>query len=149
VLAYIRERIKHIHRALLEDPSALREEGRLAGEAILWNLMALTDSTARLSDELKKRHPEIQWEQVRGFRNVASHAYDRIQLKQVANIVANDLPLMRRAIDMELGPRDRDLEPDRVRSARRRRRGFVQQGPRQTVVFGSTQRYAANSEHHF
>jgi len=64
VLAYIRERIEHIHRALLEDPSALREEGRLAGEAILWNLMALTDSTARLSDELEKRHPEIQWEQV-------------------------------------------------------------------------------------
>jgi hypothetical protein len=57
----MRERIGHINRALLEDPSALREEGRLAGEAILWNLMALTDSTARLSDELKKRHPEIQW----------------------------------------------------------------------------------------
>ncbi len=91
----------------------MREEGRLAGEAILWNLMALTDATARLSDELKKRHPEIQWEQVRGFRNVASHAYDRIQLKQVANIVANDLPLMRQAIEMELGPRNRDLEPDR------------------------------------
>ncbi len=50
---------------------------------------------------------------MRGFRNVATHAYDRIQLKQVANIVANDLPLMRRAIDMELGPRDRDLEHDR------------------------------------
>ena len=113
MLVYIRERIDHIHRAMLDDQAALKEEGRLAGEAILWNLMALTDSTARLSDELKKRHPEIEWEQVRGFRNVATHAYDRIQLKQVANIVANDLPLMRRAIDMELGPRDRDLEHDR------------------------------------
>jgi uncharacterized protein with HEPN domain len=113
MLAYMRERIEHIHRALLEDPSALKEPGRLAGEAILWNLMALTDSTARLSDELKRRHPEIEWEQVRGFRNVATHAYDRIQLKQVANIVANDLPLMRQAIDMELGPRDRELEHDR------------------------------------
>jgi len=48
-----------------------------------------------------------------GTGDVATHAYDRIQLKQVANIVANDLPLMRQAIDMELGPRDRDLEPDR------------------------------------
>jgi uncharacterized protein with HEPN domain len=113
MLAYMRERIEHIHRALLEDPSALKEEGRLAGEAIPWHLMALTDSTARLSDELKRRHPEIEWEQVRGFRNVATHAYDRIQLNQVANIVANDLPLMRRAIDMELGPGHRDVEHDR------------------------------------
>lgn len=112
MLAYIRERIEHINQAMREDPLALNEEGRLAGEAILWNLMALTDSTARLSDEVKKRHPEIHWEQVRGFRNLATHAYDRIQLKQVANIVANDLPMMRRAIDMELGPRDRGHERD-------------------------------------
>jgi uncharacterized protein with HEPN domain len=52
---------------LREDPIALSEPGRLAGEAILWNLMALTDSTTRLSDELKRRHPEIQWDQVHGF----------------------------------------------------------------------------------
>ena len=72
--------------------------------------MALTDSTIRLSDELKQRHPEIQWEQVRGFRNVMTHAYDRVQLRQVANIVSDDLPLMRRAIEIELGPRDRGRE---------------------------------------
>jgi uncharacterized protein with HEPN domain len=92
---------------------ALNEEGRLAGEAILWNLMTLTDSTARLSDELKKRHPEIHWEQVRGFRNVATHAYDRIQLKQVTNIVVNDLPVLRRAIEAELRERHRGLENER------------------------------------
>ncbi len=63
----MRERIEHIHRALLEDPSALKEEGRLAGEAILWNLMALTDSTARLSDELKNAIPRSS-----GNRSAAS-----------------------------------------------------------------------------
>ena len=109
----MRERIDRIHRALIEDPLALQKEGRLAGDAILWNLMALTDSTSRLSDAVKKRHPNIQWEQVRGFRNVATHAYDRIQLTQVANVVANDLPVLRQAIDMELGPRDRGSELER------------------------------------
>ncbi len=113
MLAYMRERIERIQKAMVDDPQALTEEGRLAGEAILWNLMALTDSTTRLSDELKKRHPEINWDQVRGFRNVATHAYDTIQLRQVANIVVNDLPLMRRAIDQELRRRDRELENDR------------------------------------
>lgn len=108
----MRARIDRIHQALREDPIALKEEGRLAGDVILWNLMALTDSSARLSAELKERHPEIKWQEVRGFRNVATHAYDRIQLKQVANILANDLPVMRQAIDAELGPRDRDLERD-------------------------------------
>jgi uncharacterized protein with HEPN domain len=92
MLGYIRERIERIDKAMIEDPRALSDEGRLAGEAILWNLMALADATTRLSDELKKRHPEINWDQVRGFRNVATHAYDQIQLRQIANIVAKDLP---------------------------------------------------------
>ena len=55
----------------------------------------------------------IQCDQVRVFRNVATHAYDRIQLKQVANIVANDLPAMRRAIDLELSPRNHEQERER------------------------------------
>ncbi len=107
------ERIERIYAVLREDPLALKEAGRTGGEAILWNLMALTDSTARLSDELKRRHPEIQWEQIRGFRNVATHAYDRIQLKQVEHIVAKDLAVISRAIDRELGSRDRGAERER------------------------------------
>jgi len=87
---------------LREDPLALSEPSRLAGEAILWNLMALTDLTTRLSDELKRRHPEIHWDAVRGFRNVMTHAYDRMQLRQVANIVASDPPPLLRAIEAEL-----------------------------------------------
>lgn len=50
---------------------------------------------------------------MRGFRNVATHAYDRIQLKQIEAIVAKDLPLVRRVIDKELGSRDRGVEHER------------------------------------
>ena len=58
-LAYVRERIECIQAVSREDPLALKEAVRIGGEAILWNLMALTDSTGRLSDELRRRHPEI------------------------------------------------------------------------------------------
>lgn len=57
MLDYIRERIERIHGALREDPLALKEPGRTAGEAILWNLMTLTDATSRLSEELKSAIP--------------------------------------------------------------------------------------------
>lgn len=77
-------------------------EGRLAGHAILWNLTTLADATTRLSDELKKRNPEIPWEQVRGFRNVAVHAYDRLHLQQVATVVEKELPRLRQVVEGEL-----------------------------------------------
>ena len=43
----MRDRLERIHRAPLEDPSALSEEGRLISDAILWNVMALTDSACQ------------------------------------------------------------------------------------------------------
>ena len=110
MLAYIRERIAH-PSSPARRPLGIDGGGTTRRRSDPLESVALTDSTARLSDELKKRHPEIQWEQVRGFRNVATHAYDRIQLKQVANIVANDLPLMRQAIDMELALETAILSP--------------------------------------
>lgn len=95
-----------------QDPLALSDEGRLAAHAILWNLTTLADAAGRLSDELKKRHPEIPWDQVRGFRNVATHAYERLHLKQVGVIIDKDLPRVRQAVEQELGPRDEKTPGD-------------------------------------
>src|SRR5262249_32199500 len=65
-LRYIQSRIGFIQRDLRQDPSALSEEGRTAGQSILWALMTLADSTTKLSDELKQRHPDIDWVAIRG-----------------------------------------------------------------------------------
>ena len=64
--------------------------------------MTIADTTTRLSESIKDRHPEIPWEEVRGFRNVAVHAYDQIQLRQVARIVDRDLPALQRVVEKEL-----------------------------------------------
>jgi uncharacterized protein with HEPN domain len=79
--------------------------------------MTIADVTARLSDAVKQRHPEIPWEQVRGFRNVAVHAYDQLQLRQVDRIVEKDLPPLAKAVESELQllktRRDRSAHGDR------------------------------------
>ena len=107
-LRYIQSRIGFIERDPRQDPLALSEEGRTAGQSILWALMTLADSTTKLSDSLKTRHPEIDWVAIRGFRNVAAHVYDRLQLREVNAIVTGSLPALKAAVDAELAALRRD-----------------------------------------
>lgn len=44
-------------------------------DATTYRLSMLGEVMAKLPDDLKDRHPEIPWEKIRGFRNVASHDY--------------------------------------------------------------------------
>ena len=60
-------------------------------DAVLWRLQTLAEATARLSDALKERHPELPWRAIWGFRNVAAHAYLDLKLDDVWEIVAHQL----------------------------------------------------------
>ena len=47
----------------------------LIQDAVLRNLQTLAESTQRLSNALKAAHPEVNWRDISGFRNVLVHDY--------------------------------------------------------------------------
>ncbi|MBI4028202.1 MAG: DUF86 domain-containing protein [Verrucomicrobia bacterium] len=71
---------------------------RKTQDAILRNLHVLAESTQRLSDSIKARHPEIPWDEIAGFRNVVVHDYLGIDLERTWLILEKDLPPLRKAI---------------------------------------------------
>lgn len=64
----------------------------LVQDAVLRNLQTLAESSQRLSDDLKARHPDIDWRRIAGFRNVLVHDYLGVDTGLVWKIVENDLP---------------------------------------------------------
>lgn len=46
---------------------------RLVHDAVLRNLQTLTESSQRLSTELKAHYPEMPWKKLAGFRNLLVH----------------------------------------------------------------------------
>ena len=44
-------------------------------DATTYRLSMLGEVTTKLPDGLKERHPDIPWNKIRAFRNVASHDY--------------------------------------------------------------------------
>ena len=61
-------------------------------DAVLRNLHTLTETTQRLSADLKASHPEIDWAALAAFRNVVVHDYLGIDIELVWTVVDQDVP---------------------------------------------------------
>jgi uncharacterized protein with HEPN domain len=72
---------------------------RKTQKATIRELQELAESTNRLSQRLKVRHPEIPWREIAGFRNVLVHDYLGLDARRVWNIIRNDLPPLRIAME--------------------------------------------------
>lgn len=100
-LRYIRESISLIEQYTREGKESFDREP-MVRDAVLRRLETLADATAKLSPELKQRHPEIPWREVYGFRNIAAHAYEHLDAGRVWEIVEDYLPELKAAIDAEV-----------------------------------------------
>lgn len=101
-LRYIRQSIARIEQYTRGGREAFLSEP-IVQDAVLRRLETLTDAIGKLSASLKAWHPTIPWRQVYGFRNVAAHADEEINLSRVWEIVADYVPVLKSVVDRELG----------------------------------------------
>lgn len=79
------------------------DEERLRGslwdqDAVIRNLEVIGEASKRLSKATRDLAPEIQWPRIAGFRDIAIHGYDRVDVGRVWAIVKNDLPMLKTSI---------------------------------------------------
>jgi uncharacterized protein with HEPN domain len=70
-------------------------QNSLLRSAVLQKLMVIGEAAARVSRELRDRHPEIQWPRIVAFRNVAAHAYFAVDWNLVWRAAAVEAPMLR------------------------------------------------------
>ncbi len=103
-LRYIQESIARIVQYTHGNRDAFLSEP-MVQDAVLRRLETLADASHKLSEGLKSRHPDIPWRQVYGFRNIAAHAYEDLDLTRVWEIVEDYLPALKTVVDEELSGR--------------------------------------------
>lgn len=96
-LVYILECIDRIEVFTIEGEQLFIEDIKTQ-DAVLRNLHTLSESVLRLSEDLRSRHPEIDWRLIMAFRNVIVHDYLGIDLKEIWDIVQRDLPNLKDSI---------------------------------------------------
>lgn len=72
-------------RAAYDEDETLR----LAGEALTHRI---GEAVARLSDAFIADHPEIEWRNIKGMRNIIAHDYGRVDYAILWNALAVDVP---------------------------------------------------------
>ena len=65
-------------------------------DSVLRNLQTMAESTQRISNRLKERHPEIEWKSIAAFRNVLVHDYLGIDIERIWYTTQNDVPELKR-----------------------------------------------------
>jgi uncharacterized protein with HEPN domain len=98
--AYVQHVIECIGR-IAEDSAPGRDAvfaSRTLQDAIVRNVQVLCESTQRIGELHKKRHPEIDWTSIAGMRNVLVHDYFEVDFETVWDVVARDLPQLEKAM---------------------------------------------------
>ena len=70
----------------------------LRQSAVLQKLIVIGEAAARLPVEFRERHPEIEWADIVGFRNIAVHAYFAVSWTIVWVAATQDVPNLRRKV---------------------------------------------------
>ncbi len=91
------EAIERIERYAGIDKSAF-ERDELVQTWMVYNVQIIGEAAANISEELRAMHPEIPWRSIASMRNVVIHAYFKVDLDEVWNVVQNDLPVLKERI---------------------------------------------------
>ncbi|MEO0408706.1 MAG: HepT-like ribonuclease domain-containing protein [Cyanobacteria bacterium P01_A01_bin.135] len=60
----------------------------------------LGEAARRLSDEFRQAHPEINWRQIIGLRNILSHRYDEIEQEDIWTTITSKPEPLRTQLQM-------------------------------------------------
>ena len=95
-------RVRHVLDAIAEIDSYLQtvsnEEFLSNSEkrfATIKQIEIIGEACNRISPRLKEKHPEIEWNNIIGFRNISIHEYFGVNFQIVWQIAQNDLPVLR------------------------------------------------------
>ncbi len=68
-------------------------------DAVLRNLQTLAESSQKLSEDYKFKHPNIPWKKLSGFRNILVHNYLGLSLEKVWDVIEKELPQLKGEFD--------------------------------------------------
>jgi len=66
--------------------------------AVIREFEVIGEAVGNLSDELKRRRSDVEWQDIKDFRNLLIHEYFGVDLEIVWKILRDDLPVLMDAV---------------------------------------------------
>jgi uncharacterized protein with HEPN domain len=100
-LADILEAIERIERYVQRGRSVF-DADELIQTWVLYHLQVIGEASRALPQELRDRHPEIDWRAAIGMRNILAHHYFGVDPEVVWTTVTRDLPELKQHLQKML-----------------------------------------------
>ena len=75
--------------------------------AVIREFEIIGEAVGKLPEALKRRRPDVEWQDIKDFRNLLTHEYFGVDLEIVWKIIEDDLPVLMEAI-REIMPTERN-----------------------------------------
>lgn len=62
--------------------------------AVIREFEIIGEATGKLPNKLKQMYPNVEWQDIKDFRNLLIHEYFGIDLEIVWKVIKDDLPLL-------------------------------------------------------
>ena len=66
--------------------------------ATIRELEIIGEAVGKLSNEIKNMHPEVEWIDIKGMRNLLIHEYFGVDLEIVWKVVKDDIPQLKQTV---------------------------------------------------
>ena len=67
-------------------------------DAVVRNLEIIGEAAKNIPQEIRDKHPGIEWKKVCAFRDVLAHSYFGIDMEIVWDILRNKIPALKKEI---------------------------------------------------
>jgi uncharacterized protein with HEPN domain len=89
---------------------ALPHADRMGYRAIKNALIELGEAAKAIPEEVRQRHPEVDWKGFAGLRDMIAHRYFGIDTERLLPIIKTEVPGLLAAVEQELGVESGDRD---------------------------------------
>ena len=75
----------------------LNDDGKKLSMAM--TIIRIGELVKNLSEEIRKKNPEIEWKSIAGFRDIVAHKYDSLRMRDVHATIKDELPELKTQIE--------------------------------------------------
>lgn len=97
-LQHIREAIRKIEDFTRSEDEASFKENELVQSAVERQLEIIGEASNYLTEEFKDRHREMEWNKLRGFRNIIVHEYFGVSTQIIWTSVQQRIPQLKKIV---------------------------------------------------
>lgn len=73
----------------------LFETDELIQTWMVHNIQIIGEAAGKIAKEFQEQHPTIPWRSIGSMRNIIVHAYFKVDLDEVWNVIQNELPILK------------------------------------------------------